>query len=373
MEEKTGFSMSSVATQAFYFPRTAYFSLNAFRGEFQREAEQRFEQVSSEFVVLKSVIEKKEHPATAEEHDTILEISRLIAAAQMDASSNYAEMWSTITSIDNLMINLLDAEGLIALAVKLKNNMYLLHEVDRKEWEKHLDVILQANHAPKETEVREIRRVLKTLGGEISEARRVNYMTTELKRSLMFRFMIVTILFGGIVSILTYCLFGDPLVFEAVIFGVLGGFFSRVIAMKDLEFKPPAFPLIALYTYVQPLLGGVGALVLYLVMVSPVSREVFNTETFYLDSTKTQAYIQSLKEHPASIPFVHVDSSSVNRFVSATANYPKPVLLLLLAFLAGFSERWFLGTIETIIGKKLQKGNGAAKSTGEGSGGKPGT
>ena len=43
--------------------------------------------------------------------------------------------------------------------------------------------------------------------------------------------------------------------------------------------------------------------------------------------------------------------------------YPRPILFLLLAFLAGFSERWLPGTLNTIIGEKLQHASEEKKPT----------
>lgn len=320
------------------------------------DAYQAYRKIVSEYAVIHSVIMAKT-TITAEEHDAVIEIDQLIREAKKIKS--YEELWPIIHLIEFQILRLYDLKTLFSRLIIICNNLYMLDEEDRKRWDvvlKKFDNIADGGAVDEAY----FRSVIYTLTAEIQEARRLNFMTTDLKQSLMKRFFWITLATGILAWVFAYAIIRDPLVHYAVIFGVLGGFFSRVLSLRNLEFKPAAFSLLALYTYIQPLFGGIGALILYLILISPVGPHVISGDTFYLSDTETHNYIiakisDTTTVMDMKIPALIKDTSliSTSKLIS---QYPKPGMFLLLAFLAGFSERWLLGTLETIVGKKLQKG-----------------
>jgi len=324
-----------------------------FRKHYYLEAQQAFRKVESEFSVLKSVVYAKE-VQTPEALDTIREVDKLIEEAR--GQMTYAEFWPYIHLIELHLINLYDLKELIAKLSIVRNNLYVLKDGDKVEWEKRLSEFDAAEPSKIDTEF--LLKILYTVTSEINEERRTRFMTNDLKHDLMKRLIRITVIIGVLAWMFTFMIVRDNLVHYAVIVGVLGGFFSRILSTQSLEFKPPAFALLSLYTYTQPLLGGIGALILYLILISPIGPGVISGDTFYLTPADTRIYVDSLvTNHPdvLGIPFPLIASDSTSAKI-VIHQYPKPGLFLLLAFLAGFSERWLLGTLETIVGKKLQKG-----------------
>jgi len=335
--------------------KTAAFSrFFTFRKHYYLEAQQAFRKAESEFYVLKSIVTKKDN-ITNEEADTIIEIEKLIGEAHKQIT--YAELWPYIHLIELHLIRLYDKNSLLSYLSIVRNNLYSLNEADRKEWEAKLNPFVSCTEESKmDTDC--LRRILYTITSEINEVRRISFMTSDLKRDLMKRFIRITVVIGVLAWIFIYSILRDPLVHYAVIIGVLGGFFSRILSIQTLEFKPPAFALLSLYTYTQPLLGGIGALLLYILLISPLGPELISTNTFYLQPSETTAYIDALVKKDTStflgnrIPLIVPDTSTAKIVIN---NYPKPGLFLILAFIAGFSERWLLGTIDNIVGAKLKK------------------
>ncbi|MFA6596929.1 MAG: hypothetical protein WCS69_04335 [Ignavibacteriaceae bacterium] len=328
------------------------------------DAHQAYRKILSEYAVIHSVILAKEK-ISAEEHDTIQEIDLIIAEA--NRINHYEELWPFIHLIELQILRLYDLKALLSHLIIIRNNLYVLDEEDRKRWEPVLTKFDVADNAQPLDE-NYFRNVIYSVTAEIQEARRLNFMTTDLKHALMKRFFWITLGVGILAWGFAFAIIRDPLVHYAVIFGLLGGFFSRVLALKSLEFKPAAFSLLALYTYIQPLLGGVGALILYLILISPLGPQVISGDTFYLSDTETHNYIvakisDSTTVMSWKVPALIRDTSLISTS-KVISQYPKPGMFLLLAFLAGFSERWLLGTLETIVGKKLQK-DGDGKSTPE--------
>ncbi|MFA6979344.1 MAG: hypothetical protein WC209_08485 [Ignavibacteriaceae bacterium] len=332
------------------------------------DAHQAFRKIVSEYAVIHSVILAKE-TISAEEHDAVKEIDLVIEEAKKLKS--YEELWPLIHLIEFQILRLYDLKTLFSRLVIIRNNLYLLDVEDRKRWEV---VLVKFDNVAEGGAVDEayFRSVIYSLTAEIQEARRLNFMTTDLKQSLMKRFFWITLATGILAWTFAYAIIRDPLVHYAVIFGVLGGFFSRVLSLRNLEFKPAAFSLLALYTYIQPLFGGIGALILYLILISPVGPQVISGNTFYLSEIETHEYIKTKLSDSTTImnwniPSLIKDTTQISTS-KVISQYPKPGLFMLLAFLAGFSERWLLGTLETIVGKKLQKGDGTAQPAEEGKG-----
>jgi len=327
------------------------------------ESDQVLQQVKTEFLLLKSAIESRNPPdIRKEERDAIVLIeTRLAAAAEQHDRDTY---WAIVGEIELAMITLMDLNALASYSVKVKNNIYVLHESDRPEWANRLDEFLKD---PKKAELEAARALVKALTAEISRARQEEYLTTCLKGALLTRFLIITILLGLVVATMFYVVLHDILVFYALVLGTLGGFFSRVLALKDFDYKAPAFRVMSQYNYVQASLGGISALVLYILLISPVGAKVLNNDVFFSDSTAATVW----KEPPALGPwkFSLVDSVTMVR-MQKSVNHPLPSAFILLAFLAGFSERWLLGTLEGIIGKKLQKAD-APSTTAPPPGSKP--
>lgn len=327
------------------------------------DAHQAFRKIVSEYAVIHSVILAKE-TISAEEHDAVIEIDLVIEEAKKIKS--YEELWPFIHLIEFQILKLYDVKMLLSQLIIMRNNLYLLDEEDRKRW----DVVLtKFDNIADGGAIDEayFRSVIYTLTAEIQEARRLNFMTTDLKQSLMKRFFWITLATGILAWSFAYAIIRDPLVHYAIIFGVLGGFFSRVLSLRNLEFKPAAFSLLALYTYIQPLFGGIGALILYLILISPVGPQVISGDTFYLSTAETHEYIKTKLSDSTTImswnvPSLIKDTTQISTS-KVISQYPKPGLFLLLAFLAGFSERWLLGTLETIVGKKLQKGEEVKPAT----------
>jgi len=329
------------------FIKSIYLMFNI-KKYYQQEAEQRLSQVNSDYAVIKSASINR----TKEQEDAINEIDRLCQDAE---TKSYTQIWSRINQIEQLMVLLFDNIALYPLAIKLKNNTYLLHETDRVEWDKQVEKIIQPGPTIDPAKDNEIRSLLRRLSAEIAEARRVNFMTTELKRALLGRFLFLT-LFSGVIVALVFCfVLGYPSVLEAVLLGVLGGFFSRILAIKDLDYKPPAFTLMAMYNYVQASLGGIGALVLYIILISPLGPEVLSEKIFYSADTTVTAPSHNPVVNDSSSVFLTKDTTKIQRPRTPTGKMPNPSAVYLLSFLAGFSERWLLGTLEGIIGKKLAK------------------
>jgi hypothetical protein len=319
------------------------------------DAQQAFRKILSEYAVVHSVISAKEK-ISAEEHDAMKEIDLLIDEAKR--INHYEELWPFIHLIELQILRLYDLKTLFSQFIIVRNNLYMLDEEDRKRWE---EVLSKFDNVTNGVNIDEgfFRSVMYSVTAEIQEVRRLNYMTTDLKRSLMKRFFWITLGIGMLAWIFAYAIIRDPLVHYAVIFGVLGGFFSRILSIRNLEFKPAAFSLLAMYTYIQPLFGGIGALILYILLISPIGPQVISDDTFYLNDAETHKYIITKLADTTTImtwklPALIKDTSFVSTS-KVILQYPKPGLFLVLAFLAGFSERWLLGTLETIVGKKLQK------------------
>jgi|GEM_PF-2764655 len=317
------------------------------------ESAQALQQVKTEFLLLKSAIESRNPPdIRKEERDAIALIESRLAAA--DEQLDDDAYWGLVGQIELAMITLMDRNALTSYSVKVKNNIYVLHESDRTEWTNRLNEFLQD---PKKADLEAARALVKALTGEISRARQEEYLTMCLKGALLTRFLVITIILGLAVAAMFYVVLHDILVFYALMLGTLGGFFSRVLALKDLDYKAPAFRVMSQYNYVQASLGGISALVLYILLISPVGAKVLNTEVFFSDSSAVTVW----KEPPALGPWKIslVDSATMVR-MQKSVNHPLPSAFILLAFLAGFSERWLLGTLEGIIGKKLQKADASS-------------
>ncbi|MCX6120110.1 MAG: hypothetical protein NTX44_00620 [Ignavibacteriales bacterium] len=353
------------------------------------EAEQAYRKLKSEFTVLSSIVQDRSQK-TAEDHDALEEIKTLIAEA--DSLKHYTDLWPFINNIKLQMTHLLDTNDLISRLHIAQNNLYLLDASDKKQWE---DVLAQfkqdstpSTNITPSINTAYLRSTLYALTTKLQEARRLNYLTIDMKRALIKRILVITILIGAVSTLFAFYLVHDPLVIYAVAFGILGGFVSKMLSLDKLEFKPSAFSLVALYTYIQPLFGGLGALILYIILISPIGPQVFfNSETFYLSKAETKQYVISklMTSEVDSVMFKRMDSlrvdstqtlrksipykqryaliSDTSQIYNFIPQYPKPSLFLLLAFLAGFSERWLLGTLETIVGKKLQQQAQAEKGT----------
>jgi hypothetical protein len=309
---------------------------------------QALEQVRTEFRLLKSAIMARPLPGIKQEEKDAIELIESLFPAASDQLDD-DDYWARIGEIELAMITLMDLNALVSYSVKLKNNIYVLHESDRPEWTKRLDEFLKD---PKAMDLEAARALVHALTAEISRSRQEEYLTTCLKGALLTRFLIITIILGLAVATMFYAVLHDILVFYALVLGTLGGFFSRVLALKDLDYKAPAFRVMSQYNYVQASLGGISALVLYILLISPVGAKVLNNEVFYLDSTTVSFWTEPMAFGPWKISLV--DSATMVR-VQRSVKHPLPSAFILLAFLAGFSERWLLGTLENIVGKKLQK------------------
>lgn len=319
-----------------------------FRRHYYLEAQQAFRKVVSEYNVIKSIVNAKQNQ-TPEDTDTIHEIDSLICEATKQET--YSQLWPYIHLIELQLIRLYDYKSLLSYRITVLNNLNALKEADKNRWEKELSSL---EEKPDEEY---LKRILYKVTSEINEAQRINFMTNDLKRDLMKRFIRITLIIGLLAWVLTFMIVRDSLVHYAIVIGLMGGFFSKILSIQTLEFKPPAFALISLYTYTQPLLGGLGALVLYLILISPIGPEVISGDTFYLDSLQTQHYFQSTIDYKPTIFGIPIPMIIPNKYAASIVieRYPKPGLFLLLSFLAGFSERWLLGTLESIVGKKLKK------------------
>jgi hypothetical protein len=317
------------------------------------DAKQAHRRILSEYAVLHSIVLAKPK-ISAEEHDAIEEIEKLISEAKK--ITQYEELWPYIHLIELQVLRLYDIKALYSQLTLIRNNLFLLNAEDKQRWEA---ILAQFDDFTKPVDEPYFRSVIYTITSEIQEARRLNYMTNDLKRALMKRFFWITLLIGVLAWAFAFSIIRDTLVHYAVIFGLLGGFFSRVLSIRNLEFKPPAFSLLALYTYIQPLFGGIGAIILYVLLISPIGPSVISGDTFYLSPEETHTYIVDKLTDKTTLTKYQLPSLITDTKIESTSKiisqYPKPGLFLLLSFLAGFSERWLLGTLDTIVGKKLQK------------------
>lgn len=324
------------------------FLIFGMRKYYVMEVKQRLQQLTTEFEIIKAHVEGKESLQISTEEKYIIErVKSLLGEAENQ--KDYKNTWAMIGDIELMLISLMDIASLRSAANKLQSDLYLLHEEDRKLWVDSLNQIVK-NEPP--LEVGSIRAILRTITLKIAEARRTEFMTVYLKRALLTRFILVTIVIGGLVATLFAVLLQDINIWVAISVGTLGGFFSRVLALRDLNYKPAAYPIMALYNYVQALLGGIGALVLYIILISPLGSEVIS-DKFYVPSKSVETWrTPNPKIGPLTVPFV--DSTNVN-FFRRSVQFPQPSMLIVLSFFAGFSERWLLGTLENIVGKKLAK------------------
>jgi hypothetical protein len=359
---------------------------------YKLQAQEAYRKLKSEFAVLHSTLTETGRTLTPEEDDAIKEIQKLINEAEN--ATHYIRLWSYIYMIELQLIHLYDENRLTAQLIIIRNNLYILDPDDKKQWENTLEQF-KPDAKTKIGNLPYFRSTLYYVLEEIQRARRLNYLTTDLKRALIKKFWWFTMGIGAVALLCSYLLVRDSLVFYAAIFGILGGFISRLLSVNQLEFKPPAFSLVAMYNYIQPLFGGIGALILYLILISPVGPQVISTDTFYMNKEETRQYIGSklfaamevdsiaadtILTGTARRDTMHTDSlhtqqqtkphwpkwtlvSDTSQITTILPHYPKPSLFLLLAFLAGFSERWLLGTLETIVGKKLQQPDAENKNT----------
>jgi hypothetical protein len=443
---------------------TAYISyFFTFRNYYYIEVMQALKKVESEFRILKTLSspegngnKTKRINDTDEERPKIEgTVETLICKAQKE--KNYSKLWPLVHQIELLLVKLYNENMLIAYVGIVKNNLFVLDEKDQKLWESKLkeyedlfSLVVQnnnqnnsgvnipnANSEPGEepepeediaeddvqkdvdNRIEQLRALLYTITAEINETRRVEYMTNDLKRVLLRRVMWCTVLCGFLAWIFAYSLIRDPLVNYAILLGLLGGFFSRLYSTKDLNFKPPAFSLLAQYTYVQPLIGAIGAVIMYFILLSPLGTELIN-DSMYLDAKQTNNYIvekytadkknlfwldnflppfkvntfisvkDSLikdtcnkKQNDTTKPKPETPKKTKNKIAAATppkadsikidtikvvsnhliTKYPKPLLLLILSFLAGFSEKFFMGTVNKIIGSKFISSESTDKKT----------
>jgi hypothetical protein len=428
-----------------------------FRNYYYIEVMQALKKVESEYKTMQNIPH-----SPAFQFETLTAIGNAIEKLICDAEKekNYSKIWPIVHQIELLLIKLYDDNMLTAHLSTVRNNLYVLEEKDQKLWESKLNEFENLNTPLVEKTVEKVTRkdeatvtekvtyktkaktddtektaaaakdetasekqkkndikiellraLLYTITAAINEARRVEYMTNDLKRVLLRRIMWCTIICGIVSWVFAFSLIRDPLVNYAILLGLLGGFFSRLYSTTSLNFKPPAFSLLAQYSYVQPIIGGIGAVIMYFILLSPVGTEIIN-DSLYLSEAQTKQYIMdkfvadkqdtswtkkylppfrvhtfisvdikdttakkgtllnqtsSAKQKPklskksnaktVTIPKPNTDTTSVDttKIVSnpLITKYPKPFLLLILAFLAGFSEKFFMGTVNKIVGSKF--------------------
>jgi len=316
------------------------------------ESKQALRRVRNEFYIYKDKIQETidTYPLNK---NVVEEIENLISEAEKVRAPS--KLWPIIYLIELDIIKLYNLKKLLVYSHSVDGNLNILNENRQNKWREKLT---EFNGLELEQiDVESFREVLSTVTFEINEAHRINNMTNELKQNLLKRFILMTVIIGALSWIFLYSIVKDPLIGYGIFIGMLGGFFSRVLSVQSLEFKPPAFSLISLYTYTQPFLGGIGALVLYLVLISPLGPQIISGDTFYLSPEQTKIYFGATIQSNSNVlgmfwPSLANSTSAAEIIIN---RYPKPGLFLLLSFFAGFSERWLLGTLETIVGKKLQK------------------
>jgi hypothetical protein len=159
-------------------------------------------------------------------------------------------------------------------------------------------------------------------------------ITNELARALASCLFILTVFILLGVNFFPSAL---PVVFEVVAMGMIGGFISIHKRLKDLASEDLKLMTSSkLYLYLAPFVGGLFAMILYLIFLSGLLQDpVFPQFRAGPDATAHAPQFSDLLDARAQ---------DFN-------NYAK---LLVWSFIAGFSEKFFVG----LIGKFESTGEG---------------
>lgn len=228
-----------------------------------------------------------------------------------------------IGSISDLLSVLVDIRGCLSYVVKEERKRY---EEDIEKIENSLRLHLLKHEQGKpahDLPIQEIRFDLERLSRLTADARDTHWRKVNLLRTrLLWTAVILFILLCGslwlVPPFLSVAVTWEDIL-AIITFGAIGGIVSALSTMEPLEESTSVYYIRRILLWLKPLIGAASALVIYLIQISGVIKIV------PADSKPQAAY-------------------------------------LVLAFVAGFSERFFISEVEQVAGlnkkkKKQKEGN----------------
>ncbi len=248
--------------------------------------------------------------------------------------SAYDKIWQMLHTIRHMICRIGSVSDLLQVVVDIRGSLSYIAKEEQKQYEGDLDRIEESLrlHLPKHEEDRhahalpmqEIRFDMERLSLLTADARDAHWRKVNLLRTrLLFTAIILGGLLGGSLWLVPEFLQMPKVtwtfILAVIVFGSIGGFVSALSTMESLEAPSSAYYIRRTLLCLKPLIGAASGLIIYLIQVSGVIKIVTASEN-------TQA------------------------------------TYLVLAFAAGFSERFFLSGVEQVASlskkKKKQKNGG---------------
>lgn len=244
--------------------------------------------------------------------------------------SAYDVIWQAFNRIRHCFCQIAPISDLLSIALNIQSSLtYIVREDDRKQYESELGKIKEAlrlhvaGHDPTgpcaALPLEHIRYELERLSRLVADARDAHWRKVNLLR---MRLLVTAIIVGGLLIVSLWLVpsfikmpdFTWTHVLTVISFGSLGGLVSAIRTMESLEVSTSAYYIQRTLLGLRPVIGAAAGLMLYLIQISGLLSIV-----------------------PAG--------------ANPSAAY------LVLAFVAGFSERFFVAQIGRITGteKKGEK------------------
>lgn len=237
---------------------------------------------------------------------------------------SYDKIWATLNQIRHMFCRIVPREELQALVVEIRAGLsYVTARKCRDEYDKDLNEIekslgLSAHHSPTLQNERELRRALERLSRIAADARESHWRKVNLFRKRLFltSLSLMVLLLMSLVLLPFVLPAGAPSwieIFLIICFGTMGGLVSALNSRESLESQTSAYYIQRTLLFLRPFIGATAGLIVCLMQATGLIS--------LLPAMATGA--DSRVFHPA---------------------------YLVLAFVAGFSERFFITQLEKVSG-----------------------
>ena len=249
----------------------------------------------------------------------------------------YDVIWAAFNQIRHLLCRILPEKDLLAVALNVRASLaYVAQEEQRRQCLEALapvEAFLRRRAAGQEADpshsfsAEEARYVLERLSRIAADAREAHWRKVNLLRMrlLVTAFLLVALLVGSLWLVPAFLPLPEVTwkrVLAVVVLGALGGFVSALRTMEALDVSASAYYIQRTLLGVRPVIGAAAGLFVYLLQLSGIVSMV-----------------------PAGS-----DAQAVH---------------LVLAFAAGFSERFFVAQVERVASPGKARGRAPARPPGK--------
>lgn len=237
---------------------------------------------------------------------------------------SYDKIWATLNQIRHMFCRILPRDELQTLVVEIRAGLsYVASRKCRDEYDKDLHEIekslgLSIHHGTASQEESELRRTLERLSRIAADARESHWRKVNLFRKRLFLTSLsLMVLLLTSLALLPFVLpAGAPSwseIFLIICFGAMGGLVSALNSREPLESQTSAYYIQRTLLFLRPFIGATAGLITCLMQATGIISLLPATAT----GTDSQVF------HPA---------------------------YLVLAFVAGFGERFFITQLEKVSG-----------------------